>query len=73
MNLKTQFIVRNNFYIGKYLQENSIWYKYLNRDPSLLESMEREMKEAYRLTPKDKIEDFSRKIDFIQNFMDILR
>lgn len=72
MDLKTQFKVKNNPYILRYLRENSYWYKILTRNPSAVEILERQMKEEYRLTPKDKIEDFGKKIEMIRSFMDIL-
>lgn len=72
MNLKTQFTIKNNPYLARYLHENSHWFKMLNRNPSMLLSLEKEMKERYKLTTKDKMEDLSRKIDFIQNFMNLL-
>ncbi len=72
MDLKTQFAIRNHPYIARYLRENSYWYKYLTRDPSSLQQLENEMKERYHLTAKDRIEDFSKKIELIRNFMDIL-
>ena len=72
MNLKTQFAIKKNPYLARYLHENSHWFKTLNRNPSMLLSLENEMKERYKLTTKDKIEDLGRKIDFIQNFMNLL-
>lgn len=72
MDLKTQFKVKNNPYILRYLRENSYWYKILTRNPNAIEILERQMKEEYRLTPKDKIEDFGKKIEMIRSFMDIL-
>lgn len=72
MNLKTQFAIKNNPYLARYLHENSHWFKALNRNSSMLSSLEKEMKEHYKLTTKDKMEDLSRKIDFIQNFMSLL-
>ena len=45
MNLSTQFKIKNNPLLQKYIRENSYWYKYLNRNPNLLTEMEKEMKE----------------------------
>lgn len=72
MDLKTQFKIKNNPYIARYLKENSYWYKILTRDSSAIELLEKQMKEDYRLTPKDKIEDLGKKIEMIQSFIDIL-
>ena len=72
MNLKNQFIIKNNPYLKRYLSENSYWYKYLNRNPDSIKLMTEEMRERYKLTTKDKIESFGEKLDIISNFMDIL-
>jgi len=72
MDIKTQFAIKNNPYITRYLRENSGWYKVLTRDPSSIQFLEKEMKEEYRLTAKDKIEDLGEKIELIKNFIDIL-
>jgi len=72
MNLKTLVIVKNNPYLSKYLQENSYWYKALNRNPYMIRDLEKEMKTRYKMTTVDKIEDLGRKMEFIQNFMNLL-
>jgi len=72
MNLKTQFVIKNNPYLARYLHENSYWIKSLNRDPHMILEFEKEMKERYKLTTKDKMEELSRKIEFVQSFMDLL-
>ena len=55
-----------------YLQENSYWYKYLNRNPSFLNQMEDEMKMAYKLTTKDRIDKIKDTLSFAQSFIDII-
>lgn len=72
MQLRTQFYIKNNPYIERYLREHSSWYKILNRNPKSIEWLEQEMKETYHLTSKDKIEDLGKRIEMIRNFMDIL-
>lgn len=72
MDIKTQFKIKSNPYLARYLRENSYWYKILTRNPNEIDLLEKQMKEVYRLTPKDKIEDLSKKIEVIRNFMDIL-
>lgn len=73
MDIRTQFIIKSNPYLKRYLSENSYWYKYLNRDSSSLTIMENEMKEKYKLTTKDKIETFGEKLQMISSFMDIIK
>lgn len=72
MDVKTQFQIRSNYYLSMYLRENSYWYKELNRNPASIINLEREVKEHYHLTAKDKMQDLGRKIEFVRNFMDIL-
>lgn len=72
MNLKTQFAIKNNPYLARYLHENSYWFKLLNRNPNTIQQLEKEMKEKYKMTTKDKMEDLGRKIEFIQSFMNLL-
>lgn len=73
MKLDVQFKIKNNYLLQKYIRENSYWYKYLNRNPSLLSEMEREMKEKYKLTASDKINDISEKLDLLRTFMNVLK
>lgn len=73
MNLSTQFKIKNNSLLQKYIRENSYWYKYLNRNPNLLIEMEQEMKEKYKLTTSDKINNISEKLDLIRTFMNVMK
>ncbi len=72
MDLFTINQIRSNPNLYSYLRENSTWYKYLNRNRANLKSLDEEMKKKYKLTPEDKIEKFSRSIDLISTFMDVL-
>ena len=73
MNLETQFKIKNNPMLQKYIRENSYWYKLLNRNPSLISKMNEEMKKAYKLTFEDKVDDLNSKINLIKGFMDIIK
>ena len=73
MNLSTQFKIKNNPLLQKYIRENSYWYKYLNRNPNLILEMEKEMKEKYKLTASDKINNISEKLDLIRTFMNVMK
>ena len=66
MKLDVQFKIKNNYLLQKYIRENSYWYKYLSE-------MEREMKEKYKLTASDKINDISEKLDLLRTFMNVLK
>lgn len=73
MNLDTQFKLKNNSLLQRYIRENSYWYKILNRNPELIDRMTEEMKQKYKLTTTDKINNLSEKIDLIRTFMNILK
>lgn len=73
MNLETQFRIKNDPMLQKYIRENSYWYKNLNRNPNLIEYMIQEMKEKYKLTTTDKINELSEKLDLIRTFMNVLK
>lgn len=73
MNLEAQFKIRNDSMLQKFIRENSHWYKIINRNSDYIENMISEMKEKYKLTTSDKINDLSDKIDLIKSFMDVLK
>ena len=73
MRLDVQFKIKNDPMLFKYIRENSYWYKILNRNPNEIDNMIDHMKEAYRLTTADKINDLSEKLDLIKAFMNVLK
>lgn len=73
MDLFTITYIRNNPNLYNYLREDSSWYKLLNRSSSNLKLVEEEMKKRYKLTPEDKIAKFSKGIDLLSTFMDVLK
>lgn len=73
MNLDTQFKIKNNELLQKYIRENSYWYKLLNRNPNLIIKMNEEMKKNYKLTTTDKINSISDKLDLIKTFMNMIK
>lgn len=73
MQVVTQIKIKNDPHLYRYLRENSYWYKYLNRNPLAIKQMEEEMKQAYKLTTADKIENLSRTISLVQTFMNVIK
>lgn len=73
MQVSLQIRIKNDPNLYRYLRENSYWYKALNRSPLAVKDMEAEMREKYKLTAVDKIENISRTISFVQTFMDIMK
>lgn len=71
MFIETQMMIRNNPNLYRYLRENSYWYKYLNRSPAFLKEVEEQMKSYYKITPVDKMEKFSNRLDMITSIIDV--
>lgn len=67
MSLDLQFRIKNNPNYLRYIRENSIWYKWLNRDSSLFPKFEEEVKEKYGLRPGDRITKTLETIELLQN------
>ena len=57
MRIDIQFKIKNDPMLKKFLRENSYWYKNLNRNPDMINIMIDKMKEKYKLTTADKIND----------------
>lgn len=72
MTLELQFKIKNNPYYLRYLRENSIWYKYLNRNPEMFKTFEEEVKDKYELRPIYKISKALDTITMLQNVMSTL-
>ena len=73
MNLETQFKIRSNKLLQKYLREHSYYYKILNRNPEYINKVIENMKKDYKLTFEDKIDDLNNKMNLIKAFMDALK
>lgn len=73
MRLDIQFKIKNDPMLQKYIRENSYWYKILNRNPNMINTMVDQMKEKYKLTTADKINSVSEKLDLIKTFMNVLK
>lgn len=73
MNLEIQFKIKNNPKYRQYLHENSMWYKILNRNPSMFSVFEEKVREEYRLRTSDKITKVLNTIEMIQNVFSSLK
>ena len=54
----------------KYLRQNSLWYKTLNRDPTKYNEFFKAMKVKYKLRTIDKIDNFVDSVDLITKILD---
>ncbi|MBQ8891479.1 MAG: hypothetical protein IJ068_01275 [Bacilli bacterium] len=71
MSIETQFYLNNNLLLKRFLHENPMYYKYLNRDPRFVIELSKIMKEKYKITLPDKIDRFKDKLDMLNTFIDI--
>lgn len=65
--------IKENEHYLRYLRENSIWYKHLNRNPSFFKEFEKKVKEDYKLTSMDKISKTLDTITKVENIINSLR
>lgn len=72
MDLNTQYKIFSNNLLHRFLRENSYWYKLLNRNPLLIDEMERQMKDKYKLNTSDKIERIGNKLSMLESILEVL-
>ena len=72
MSIDTKIILNNNKLLKQFLHENPKYYKYLNREPIFIKKLNDLMKEKYKLTIPDKIDNLKEKLDMVNTFIDIL-
>ena len=73
MDLETQYKIKSDPRLQRFIRENSYWYKYLNRDPDLFKDFYNDMLDKYKLTRKDKLNKVLDNINMIQSFLDVLK
>lgn len=73
MNLDVQFKIRSDNNYGRYIRENSHWYKMLNRNPERFNDFVSEMKERYKLRTTDKISNAADKLELVKTFLSVLK
>lgn len=69
MQLETQFRLRNSPDLITYIRNNSHWYKLLNRNPLMINELERLVKEEKRIEKQTR---FSKLIEYIDMFQSIV-
>lgn len=68
MYLETQFKLKEKSYLS-YLRNNSYWYKILNRDPKMISTFEKEVKDYIQ---KQKTSRISKIVEYIDMFQSIV-
>lgn len=73
MNINTLYKLKKDDKMHKYLRENSIWYKYLNRSDRNYEVFIKAMKKQYRLGFTDKMSDTFDNIELLSTAIESLK
>ena len=73
MTIDIQMRINNDPRLKRFIRENPIWYKYLNRNPDNFKSFYNSMKDTYKLNTSDKISKTMDNLSMIQAFLDVLK
>ena len=73
MTIETQLEISSDLMLIRFIREYPIWYKYLNRNPDLFNNMVQDMKEKYKLTTSDRINNALNSIGMLQSLIDVLK
>lgn len=73
MTLDTQFKINSNPNYQRFIRENPIWYKILNRDPLEFKNFVSEVKDKYELKVSDRINKILDNISTLQTFFEVLK
>lgn len=73
MTIETQLKISSDPMLIGFIREYPIWYKYLNRNPDLFNNMVQDMKEKYKLTTSDRINNALNSIGMLQSLIDVLK
>lgn len=73
MSLDIQFKLKSDPNYLKYIRENSIWYKKLNRNPNLFNEFIEEVKTNYKLRPVDRLEKVLNAAQMIQTVISTMK
>lgn len=72
MQLDIMFKIKNDPKHYAYLRKNSIWYKYLNRNPENYSKFLEEYKKVNRINKTNKISETIDNIDMVSNILKVL-
>lgn len=73
MTIENQIRLSNDQMLTRFIREYPIWYKRLNRNPDLFNDMILDMKEKYKLTTSDRINNTLNSINMLKTFLDVLK
>lgn len=69
MTIEIQLKISSDPMLIRFIREYPIWYKYLNRNPDLFNNMVQDMKEKYKLTTSDRINNALNSIGMLQSLL----
>ena len=73
MNIDVQMRINGDPRLKRFIRENPIWYKYLNRNPDNFNNFVYSMKDKYKLKTSDKISKTIDNLAMIEAFLDVLK
>lgn len=73
MNIDIQMKLNGDQKLKRFLRENPIWYKYLNRNPDSFKYFVNDMKDKYKLNTSDKISKTIDNLAMIETFLNVLK
>lgn len=73
MTTELQLKISSDPRLVSFIRQYPIWYKRLNRNPDLFKDMIMDMKEKYKLTTSDKINNTLNNINMLKTFLDVLK
>jgi len=68
-----QIKINSDQRLKRFIRENPIWYKKLNRNPDSYNDFVLEMKDKYKLKTSDKINKTLNSISMMQAFLEVLK
>lgn len=73
MTIYVQIQINNDPRLKRFIRENPIWYKYLNRNPDNFKLFFSEMKNKYKLNTSDKISKTMENLSLIESVLNVLK
>ena len=73
MTVEIQLKIDSDQRLKRFIRENPIWYKKLNRNSDLFNEFVLEMKDKYKLKTSDKINKTLNSISMMQAFLEVLK
>ena len=73
MDLETQYKIKSDPRLQRFIRENSYWYKYLNRSDEALKGFMDEVRDKYEMKTSDKINRLFDNINMFGAFLEALK